>query len=244
MICPICQRRQALQPQACEPCRAWLPGVLTDIGKLHAQVEPARRAGGGPKVSGSRDAPLPVHLDAIDLTAPARQGSLLPHANAQLHQHAAIVHRTRTLERHDYAALWKDQIGHLSVATELETWVIDWIGQRELGEHRPEPTVAILLNWLTVRLDWACDHHLAIDEYAEAMRQLRASLRTAAGDQPTRPEPIIGIPCSHCDLAALIRDPGSQWHAECGNCGKLYSDDEYRRWTGLQAGWARHAPHP
>lgn len=222
MICVLCQRREAERAQACDPCRLWLPTVLRDIGELHATLDVTARSNGtGPRVSGSREAPVPLALDVLDLAAAARLGSRGPHARGVLGD--------------------DDQIGHLSVATELEFWVIDWIDVRTRAEHRPEPLVMTLVRWLDVRLDWACDEHNAVDEFAADMRTLRTVLRRANGDLPQRPEPLVGVPCSGCDQAALYRDPGAQWRAECGACGKLYSDDEYARWTGLVASWSKGA---
>lgn len=273
MICILCQRREAEHPQACEPCRLWLPTVLRDIAEGYAEltadeatdpgylliedggtfdgpvvydVHPLSagpvRVARGAQVTGSREAPVPASLDLVDLTAPARPGSLLPHANAQLHQHAAIVARTRSLERHEYAAAWTDQIGHLSVATELEHWVIDWIDARHQHEHRPTPSVVELAVWLSHRTTWACDHHVAVDEFAADMRRVRSVIRRINLGRPELPEVCDGVVCSGCDLRnTLYRHPGSQWRAECGACGKLYSDDEYARWLGLLASWAKGA---
>lgn len=195
------------------------------------------QAGAGEKVTGGREEPIPVSLDLVDLTAPARAGSLLPHANAELHQHAAIVARTRTLERHEYAAAWTDQIGHLSVATELEQWVIDWIYARDQHEHRPRPVVGELVTWLANRIPWACDHHPAVDEFAVGMKHIRSTLRALVLGRPETPQKCEGVPCSGCDMLTLHQHPGSQWRAECGNpdCRKVLTEQEFHRWTGLIA---------
>lgn len=196
---------------------------------------PTRAAVGGAPVTGSRDAPVPISLDLVDLTAPARLGSLLPHANGELHQVVSIVERTRTLERHAYGARWDDQVGYLSVATELDFWVTDWIEARGQREHRPAPNVPDLIRWLADRLDDACDHHLAIDEFAAKVRELLAACRRVGGELSPLPERCHGVPCSRCDRLDLWRMPGSQWRAECGSCGRLWNDDEYQQWTQLLA---------
>lgn len=207
---------------------------------LPMNAGPVRAPMSGSPVSGSREAPVPVTLDLVDLTAAARQGSMLPAANGELHQHASIVARTRSLERHEYAARWDDQVGLLSVATELEHWVIDWIGARDKGEHRPEPTVTVMIGWLGDRLDDACDRHPAVDEFAADARRMRSTVRRFALGRPELPEVCDGVVCSGCDMRnTLYRHPGSQWRAECGACGNLYTDEEYERWTGLLASWAR-----
>jgi hypothetical protein len=194
---------------------------------------PTRATAGSAPVSGSREAPVPVSLDLVDLTAPARAGSLLPHANADLHQAASVVPRTKTLERHTYGARWVDQVGHLSVATELDFWVVDWIEARGQREHRPAPNVPDLIRWLGDRVDDACDHNGAIDEFATKVSELLWTCRRLAGELPPLPEKCHGIPCSRCDMLDLWRHPGSQWRAECGTCGRLYDEDDYERWVRM-----------
>jgi hypothetical protein len=56
--------------------------------------------------------------------------------------------------------------------------------------------------------------------------------------QLTDPEPDYcdGVVCKSCDRYSLYRDGK---YVECGKCGLLYTEDEYREWTGLLAGQAR-----
>lgn len=255
MTCVICQRRPVERAQACEPCRLWLPAVLRDIGdsyqmlteqeppgagqlaieddgtfdapsvrQLHPlSAGPIRAAGASSRVSGSREAPVPVRLDLVDLTAPAR----LPNPMRGPGYYPR--------------SLWpEDQIGHQPIATRLDLWARDWIThQRCPGDHLPDPAVPALITWLSVRCGWACDEHPAVDEFAAEMRDLRTVLSAANDDGPVYPEPILAVPCSGCDTLALFRPVKSPYRAECGGCGKLYTDDEYARWTGLVASWAK-----
>jgi hypothetical protein len=196
-------------------------------------------ANGGARVSGTHDAPVPVSLDLIDLTAPARAGSLLPHANAALHQASAVVLRTRTAERHAYAARWTDQVGHLSVATTLDTWVRDWREVRAASEQLPDAAVIVLATWLHTRLDWAADRHPAVDEFAADITDVHAALRGVLGLIGPWPELLVGVPCRRCDTRALYRQPvghyGAQLYVECGQCGDLMTPEETERWMQLLA---------
>lgn len=255
-LCVLCCDRNPEHPQCCDPCRLWLPTLLRDIAEGYAELiadeppprpvgvrldddgsfeapmaydvlplpaGPVRAPGNGGRVSGSHGAPVPIQLDPVDLTAPAR----LPNPA-----------RSRGYYPR---SLWpEDQIGLQSVATRLDLWVRDWISYDTCpGDHLPDATVSGLAGWLAVRVDWACNQHPAVDEFAAEMRELRAVLRRANGDGPIYPEPIQAVPCSGCDAVALFRPVNSPYRAECGACGKLYTDDEYQRWTGLLAMQAR-----
>jgi hypothetical protein len=239
--CPICQRRPPDRPLVCEPDRAWLARVLREIPDLYAALDPAdgaMRSSGGPKVSGTTEAPVPVDLELVDLTAPARAGSLLPHANGAMRQQSSVIPRTKTLELHAYAAVWSDQIGGLSVATTLDSWARDWREQRHRGETMPVPTVLVLAGWLGDRLGDACDSHPAVDEFAADMRDLHRRLRGALGLLGPWPELCDGVPCRCCDTRSLYRVPGSDY-VECATCPELMTEDEYHRWTELLAASAR-----
>jgi hypothetical protein len=162
----------------------------------------------GQRVSGSREAPLPLRVDPLDLTLPAR---------------AAAIHD-----------VLGDQIGHLSVASVLDSWVREWRETRDMRETPPGATVAELAGWLGNRLDWACSLHPAVDEFAREIRQLHRTIERTVGVNEVRPE-HLDVPCRRCDLLDLHRLPG-QDRVECGSCGDLLTEAEYSRWCGLLAG--------
>lgn len=155
-----------------------------------------------PRVSGSTDAAVPIRIDPTDLLAPARPGSLPVAATGY------------------YAS---DQVGYLSVATELEFWARDWADQR--GERSPLPTVPVLAKWLRDRLDWACRHHYALDEFAHKLYSIRASLTAAAGRFDAPPQ-TLDRECPHCGTLTLWRDPQLDLIA-CLHCPLLLSDEQY-----------------
>jgi hypothetical protein len=198
--------------QVCTGCIRRIAADLADIPQLYAHITltPARRAA-GPRVTGSHDAPLPLNVDALDLTLPARAGTI-----------------------HDR---YGDQTGHQSVAAVLDDWVRDWRDQRGRGEGLPVSTVGVLVGWLTVRLDEACVDHPAIDEFAADMRRLRRTLRQVGGDGPERPE-RLPAPCPRCDLLALVREGG---YVTCRNCPEWLDEDGYAEWTRQLAGRMRRA---
>lgn len=210
--CVICQRRPYERAQVCEGDRAWLAILPGTVAELYALLPEALlpAASGGPKVSGSREAPLPLAVDALDLTLPARAGTVHdPHG---------------------------DQVGHQPVATILDTWVRDWAGMR--GEGLPEPTVPTLTRWLAHRTEWACNSHIAVDEYADEMRALVRTLRIVTGT--ARYVDRLPAPCPDCDLLSLIRQDGAD-HVECTECRRLWTEDEYRRLAVVLAGEMRGA---
>lgn len=209
VICVVCTRRQTERGQVCDADRTWLDHTLVEIGDLYALL-PANMVPGqtqGQRVSGSREAPLPLRVDPLDLTMPARLGAV-----------------------HDALG---DQVGLLSVATVLFSWARDWRETRDRGEGPPPATVVDLVAWLRNRLDWACDDHLAVDEFVVEIEALRRKLRAVVGINEIRPE-HLDVPCRRCDKLDLHRLPG-QDRVECGSCGCLLTEDEYGVWVRLLA---------
>lgn len=163
---------------------------------------PTNGASSQPRVGGSALPSVPIRIDPTDLLAPARPATL------------AIA------DTGHYAS---DQIGYLSVATELEFWARDWADL--LGHHLPLPTVPELARWLLNRLEWACAIHPALDEFAGKLRHLRSTLTAACGRSEPRPE-ALEAPCPGCGQLALWRDPDLESIA-CGCCPVLLSEESY-----------------
>lgn len=174
---------------------------------------PVRPRSGQPIVSGTRTPGAPIDLDTLDLTAPARNGTVHdPH---------------------------RDQTGHLPVATELDQWVRDWRDVLWPDASLPQPDVDALVWWLQAGLDDACTWHPAIDEFARDVRRLRGVLRGALGETDPRPQVLWGVTCRGCDEPQLVRHPGDTW-IECDGCGRLYTETEYRDRLTEAAGRVAH----
>jgi len=209
--CLLCRWRTPgdIRSHVCNPCVIRLAETLTEVVRLHSGLSDALAPdrGAGEKVSGSREAPMPVRVDVIDLGLPAHVDSVV-----------------------DW---WQDQTGQISVATVLDSWVRDWIDVRAQREHLPTPTVPVLASWLEVRLDWARDHHPAIDDFAREIRELLGALRAITGhtgDHKTiGPCPAIldSGPCG----ATLTASPWIDI-VECRRCGTRW---ERVKWLILGA---------
>lgn len=159
VVCPVYDRKPRLPEHGmvCEPCRKRLAGDLEQIVEEYALLDPTPGTVAGQRVSGTREAPLPGRLDVLNLLGPG----------------APAVH-----DRHG------DQHGDVPTVLLLDQWVHDWRDTRGQREHLPVPTVVELAGWLGRRLDWATDHHLAIDEFAGEIRHHLSVLRAANGHQP------------------------------------------------------------
>ena len=205
--------------QVCRRCEYREADRLDQIVTMHAQLgdwlEPGTTA--VQRVSGSREAPLPLRVDVLDLAAPAR------------------VLRIR--------GYFDDQMGEIAVASVLDSWVRDWIDLRShggRGENLPVPVVATLAVWLRNRLPWAVVEHLAIDEYSGEIQALWYSLRRAVGDMPVHPE-RLWTPCRDCEQLTLARHPGEDRPIRCVNCRLAWTEDDYNQWTKLVAAGATRA---
>lgn len=233
--CVICQHPDRIpeRGQVCEPDRARLAADLAELPELIAEATTltlpapaphvayryvgaklgcanripltAHTVTSGPtgspgrvRVTGTRTAPLPISVELLNLIGPGSASVSDPHG---------------------------DQIGELPPRWWLLTVSEDWAEQ--LGYTlRARTTVAALVRWLSNHLDWACDHHPAVDDFAAELRRQRGILRNAAGLVPAKPEPCDGVACPKCDLRALYRAPGSGL-IHCGTCPHLMTPQEY-----------------
>lgn len=200
--CVVCRhpRRIPNQPPVCDNCRTALISMLGEIPDLFARLDPSPQTSGAEKVSGSREAPIPVAVDVVDLTSPARTAAL--------------------------TITGPDQLGYLSVATELDFWVLDWRLALWPNHSIPLPTVTVLSGWLRNRVDHACDHHPAIDEFATKVRQIHKTLRRMVGE--LRHVHRLPAPCPTCELSTLVRADGASY-VECTSCRRLWTEEDYRR---------------
>lgn len=234
-LCVLCPARHRGEPnhyeraQACEPCRVWLGGLLRDIAELWAQLPIALQPGQGhgQRVSGSREAPLPLKVDVLDLTLPTRNGSRAPHARGVL-------------------GLDDDQTGHLSAGTILDTIARTWIGETWCrSDHLPVPTVPALLQWLSRWMGEACDAHPAVDEDAGDLIELRATLRAYVPrvvedeQEPPAGKPERRLaPCPGCERLSLWWFPRDRKvHCDVDDCARVMTEEEYDD-------WAKRITHP
>jgi hypothetical protein len=253
--CVICQRALETPAMACTGCSNRLDATLVEIGHHHADLPEhlERGQGGGPKVSGSREAPLPLRVDPLDLSLPARAATIVEqvtNAYDVIQRTVQHTHFTGVGWVTDEVHVWQkrqlfdengkpvkvpygDQIGHQSVLSVLDLWVRDWVRHRQRGERLPVPAGASMISWLRVRLGDACKDYPAISDFNEEMQQLNAALRIACGRVERKPE-LLDVPCRRCDLLALHRLPGED-RVECGHCGDRATEDEYQRWVRLLA---------
>lgn len=224
LLCPILRpnrRGRHSESNACEDCRTLLAAIPREIADADALLDQLLEPGRGPATEvrpPSPDPRLPFAIDVWDLSQPLR---------------------TITINK----ASVEDQIGHLPVAVQLDSWVRDWIDLRELDENGPRPNVRDLANWLAVRTEWACDEHPAIDEYAQEMRSLRSVLVGLVGvvKEDAKPVPIRGVPCRRCDRMTLAKLSDGSGEVECQDpsCRTIYRPDEYERWVKLVAAATR-----
>jgi len=184
-----------------------------------------------PRVTGSRNPPLPMPIDPVDLTLPASdlaaderpiKPALVP-ATAVVpvvgeRRWIEIVdgepqYRSETIRAMARGYLFgpagqplyvaaRDQVGVQPAAVVLDFWVRDWRDTLTAGDRLPVPTVPHLVAWLRTRLDVALDTHPAIDEYSGEVNRLWLALRAAVGENAPEPERITGVPCKNPECDA------------------------------------------
>jgi hypothetical protein len=155
------------RPNVCDGCRRRLALTLAELPGLCEALPAAYPKLQRPQINGSRirstpQASEPINWWPFDLASPA---------DPRKRELAA-----RVALGTDPEAEWQD--GVLSVATELDGMVRDWLTYRP-DEHEPALTVESLCRWLSHRLEWACERHPAVDEFAGDLVELARAVRSA-----------------------------------------------------------------
>lgn len=111
----------------------------------------------------------------------------------------------------------------------LDFWVRDWA--LDLDQTPPQCTVVEMSGWLLTRLEWACDQHPAIDEFAGNIRDVAGALHVYQRAAEKRgysagrcPQHRGGWPCD----TPLYLDPYDTV-IECSRC--------HTKWHRRDGGW-------
>lgn len=200
--CICCARRDPIDPPVCNLCRHRVAARLWELRDLHALLSAALGPGQSQqqRVSGSREAPLPLRVEALDYAAAARPS----------------IDGVTDVQR--------DQRGVWGVADILDSWARDWSERR--GEDMPSPEVPAIVSWMSTRLTWALDHHPAVDEFAAELLTMVYGLRTLLN--VSRKPIYLDDACPSCAHTALRRDPGGG-DVECGHCRRVWPHEEFER---------------
>jgi hypothetical protein len=185
--------------------------------KLHL----APNQGTGDRVTGSREKPLGLRPDIHDHMSDIRdtlrewvryvtaERHLTGPASPLLRQQRRIIVSTTGTAR---VHQLPDRDKDASLVHERSTWLLQhhtWLARQDIG-------VA----------------------YGEEIQDLEHRARVLADLYPARPVLKVGVPCRNCDTMALYDPPGSEY-TECGSCGLLLTQSEYRDWTRMYAAYAK-----
>lgn len=250
VLCPTLNRRDdgklrtCDEPHACGPCRKRLAEIVVGIGADWPLLPLAltRSSGSGERVSGGATHPsLPFTVDAWDLLhTPHRAVDALPSPV-------------------DVA----EQVGWLPVPVVLGGWVDDWACVRDLGETGPVADVLAQVRWLSDRVEWACDHHPAVDDFASEVSTLARIVHALGPGSAERHEacdgkgcddchgrgavPVAaaqrmpGQPCPRCHYTALTRRHDGEVRCEHPDCGTIWREAEYEHITRAAAAGLRRS---
>ncbi len=216
-----------------------------------------------PHVSGSSDPSTPIDLQAVDLDGQVvRLGGIPVPDHATVHPgdlvplmrivdspvrlwvggvlHEQPIRRREAVRNAAGRRILVpaiDEVGARPIAVRLDEHARRWINLRGRQEHRPVPTVASIIGWLTDRLDWALQHDDRLWALDSDVRHMIAQAKGVLGLHDAQPVRYEGIPCRRCDnIGTLTRTPGDPF-IECAHpgCSDLLTDEEYERWTRLLA---------
>ena len=220
VVCPARGRRieQADQPPVCQPCRVWLADILAEIPTLYTELPdpftPLTRGDTGPRVSGSRERPLPFNADLYDLQQAVRLQAL--------------------------DATGPDRIGHISAATQMYAWCRHIAQTRNLAETGPYSCrwLADRLDWICNHYEYVDGLAVCLRQLRGA---LAAYAPPADEQRPARPERRTA-PCPGCDNTSLWWHP-SEERVRCDSpaCYRTFTDTEYATYAKQIARRARRS---
>lgn len=210
-------------------CAEILPGIVIEQHLVPGAGD------GGPKVSGSREAPMPARANALNLRGPAAAAPISKYAIEEAA--ASLGQRPRT----EHLA---DQIGQAPLLDALSTAVREirpYLGSRyRLNRGTIAEQVAAHSRWLDVQYPRYRTHPEVL-VLAELIRCAANAARSELGmfDAPIDHKPV---PC-RCSLLTLVQQPGSD-DVECINpdCRAVYYPADYERWVKRWAEWAATKP--
>lgn len=152
-----------------------------------------------PAVTGSREAPLPINVDAVDLTGEAR---------------------ATTAATGDA----RDQIGYLPVTSVLDAWTKHIRAALHPDFHLPACDVANLVDFLHRHLPDALQQlPETLPELAADLRSLGSAMRVILRDVEAPQHPLLGVRCEHCQKISTLVPWSTAEYVECQACGQLYS---------------------
>jgi hypothetical protein len=205
--CVVCGLRDPRWPQVCDLDRGKLAARLWELldlwRLLPAAILPGQNA--QQKVSGSSQEPAPLRIEPLDLAALADQA-------------------TRSLYARGLLGLDDAQVGTLSVATVLQTRVLEWAGMLDL--RPPAGEVPEMVSWLSRHLAWACNDYPEVADFAAEITTTLYACRAVLN--VSRKPIYLDDPCPSCSHRALRRDPGGG-EVECGHCRRTWPDSQFRR---------------
>lgn len=224
----------------CERCASALGGWLADLAEL-IRATPAAlvpgSSGDGPRVSGSREAPLPVRLAALSLLGPAagwdrrldaetgldpgddRSGVMQHGPEPVLSVLTGWCRRIASERRVTFPAprphVWQPifrlpgaPYGPETAADDdYRAWLATETNAAAAAETRNLREAEALRGFLARHHDWATGQPWA-DEYAADVHALWRTLRTVLGRWPEKPQHCDGVSCPRCDSMALYRTSG------------------------------------
>ena len=248
----------------CTPCAekvgAWVAELTDLLPQLPDALIPGS-SGEGPRVSGSREAPMPVRAGVLSFWGPAAGRDRRYDAVTGLDP---VDHKGDPL-----------QVGEEPVGSVLATWARVVVEEKPLprlpdapwpprpagAPYGPLPLRTLVQHWqwlqdtrhvrraLALRRLLAAEHAWMVrqpwaDTYAADLFDTWRHLRTLLGLWDPRPQHLKGVACPACDAYSMYRTPakdGRDCLVAYGGCGRGFTDEEYERWTRLSAHFARTA---
>jgi hypothetical protein len=159
----------------------------------------------GPKISGSREDPIPLRPDVLDFVGPTST-------------------REISVTRDPTAV---EQYGEPSLLDVIGSWCL-LVSEERNDDWPSRNDLTTLCRWLHAQLDWIVAQPWVDDLLTNLQDTSRKAERLAPRDPEHR---WLKPPCPSCNRKALVftRGIGVACEAKIGGCGRTWVDQDYER---------------
>jgi hypothetical protein len=195
----------------CGWCRGRLSTALVNLPAIAAwlqvNIEPGSNSSFDGRVSGSREQPIPLRQDVLDLIGPTSRKE---------------ISRTMTLIGSHFRTWPAEQSGEPSIYDLIKGWA-KVVHEEAYADWPDRNGLVALCGWLHRQLDWITRQPWVDDMLTDLLTAQDSARRVVAWPSEQR---RLKSDCPSCDMRSLVfvRGIGVECDQSLGGCGRTWDD--------------------